>query len=247
MPCGNKKKFESPCGDSGYIKSDCVYVNIPNLGPIKTNDSLSVVIQKLYGLLTPCTEPIFISITPNKTVTLGDEVTIEINASGSDLQYQWFKNNVLIAGATSSTYSISSVSNSDLGSYHVVVSNNCGSFTSPSVSLTVQANFMFWYGWQSTQALPEDPSTLQFSGEVASFQDIIADYRTNAAPRYLFLVTEIGQPVYNFWEFSTLSSGGIDNGPGGTNTFFYVEDGGYRYYLTNFPTFNTDTQATFSI
>jgi len=247
MSCGNNKKFNSPCGDTGYIKGACTLYSGPVLGNIHTNDTFDTVIQKLYGLLTPCTEPVFISITPNQTVALGDQVDITVTASGTNLVYQWYKNNNLIAGATSATYSIESVTSDDLGSYHAVVSNSCGSFTTPSVSLTVAATFNFWYGWQDTQDLPADPTTLQFDGSAATFSDIVADYTTNTDPKYLFMVTPLGQPVYNLWAAGPLNSGGIDNGTGGTNTFFYVEDGQYRYYLTNFLTLNTESPITFSI
>jgi hypothetical protein len=54
------------------------------------------------------------------------------------LQYQWRKGGENITGATSSTYTMSSVTAGDAGSYDCVVTDGCGSTTSNAVSLTVQ-------------------------------------------------------------------------------------------------------------
>lgn len=53
------------------------------------------------------------------------------------LSYQWRKNSVNIDGATSSSYSISSVVMADAGSYDVIVTNTCGTATSSAATLTV--------------------------------------------------------------------------------------------------------------
>ena len=44
--------------------------------------------------------------------------------------YQWFKGSVQIAGATSATLSIPSVTDADAGQYHFVATNSCGAITS---------------------------------------------------------------------------------------------------------------------
>ena len=73
----------------------------------------------------------------NQTVTLGDPLTLNVFATGASLNYQWFLNGLPIAGATSASYSIPSASGSDQGIYTVVISNNFGSTTSTSATLTV--------------------------------------------------------------------------------------------------------------
>ena len=61
-------------------------------------------------------------------------------ASGTaTLTYQWRKDGTAISGATSSTYTISSTSTSNAGSYTVVVTNSAGSATSNAATLTVTA------------------------------------------------------------------------------------------------------------
>ncbi|HKR07091.1 MAG TPA: kelch repeat-containing protein [Bacteroidia bacterium] len=71
-------------------------------------------------------------ITPPGSATFctGGSVTLQAT-TGTGYAYQWKKNNVNISGATSSSYAANSA-----GSYTVMVTNICGSSTSPSVSVT---------------------------------------------------------------------------------------------------------------
>lgn len=55
---------------------------------------------------------------------------LELTASGRDLVYQWLKGGKAIAGATSSSYTIPTVTGSDTGPYSAFVSGACGSITS---------------------------------------------------------------------------------------------------------------------
>jgi hypothetical protein len=74
------------------------------------------------------------------SVTAGSSASFTVVASGTaPLTYQWKKDGTSISGATSSTYSISSTSTGDAGSYTVVVTNSAGSATSNAATLTVAA------------------------------------------------------------------------------------------------------------
>ena len=71
-------------------------------------------------------------------VVPGQCATFTINATGSNLMYQWQKNGVNITTkATSATYTIAAVAESDEGEYRCVVSNAANSVTSTAASLTV--------------------------------------------------------------------------------------------------------------
>jgi len=74
-----------------------------------------------------------------QTVTQGSSATFSVEASGTALNYQWFKNEIAISGATSSSYTISSTALADAGTYWVVISNTAGSVSSAFVSLVVNA------------------------------------------------------------------------------------------------------------
>lgn len=72
-------------------------------------------------------------------VTSGQGFTLSVTASGSDLDYQWFKNGSALSGATSSLYTVGSAAMADAGSYTVTASNPNGSTTSQPATVTVSA------------------------------------------------------------------------------------------------------------
>jgi hypothetical protein len=77
----------------------------------------------------------------SRAATAGDTVNFGVSATGTPApKYQWRKDGVDIAGATSSTFSIASVTTADAGNYTVVVSNTAGSVTSAVATLTVSAS-----------------------------------------------------------------------------------------------------------
>ncbi|WP_290867991.1 DUF3500 domain-containing protein [Aquabacterium sp.] len=81
--------------------------------------------------------PLITSQPSSVSVASGGTATFTVTASGSDLAFQWRKDGSAISGATGSSYTLSSVSSSDAGSYTVVVSNTAGSVTSDAATLSV--------------------------------------------------------------------------------------------------------------
>ena len=74
----------------------------------------------------------------SQTVTAGANVSFTVAASGTaPLSYQWQKDRANLAGATSATLTLSSVTSANAGSYRAVVSNSAGSATSAAATLTV--------------------------------------------------------------------------------------------------------------
>jgi hypothetical protein len=70
----------------------------------------------------------------------GTAVTFSIQASGSNLNYQWQKNGAPITGATGPNYTTAPVTSADDGAkFLCVVSNSTGSVTSNQANLTVNA------------------------------------------------------------------------------------------------------------
>tara|TARA_R110001592_G_scaffold38315_2_gene126489 strand:- start:30962 stop:31963 length:1002 start_codon:yes stop_codon:yes gene_type:complete len=75
------------------------------------------------------------------TKNSGENVNFTVSASGGgSLSFQWRKNQQAIQGATSSTLSLSNLSDSDGALYDVVVSNSAGSVNSLSALLTVNTS-----------------------------------------------------------------------------------------------------------
>ena len=68
----------------------------------------------------------------------GQSASLTVTATGDSLSYQWQKDGVDIStGSTSTTYTISSVTESDEGEYRCVVSNAANTATSTAANLTV--------------------------------------------------------------------------------------------------------------
>ena len=87
----------------------------------------------------PWTPPSISQQPQNIAVITGSSATFTVVATGpTDLSYQWSKNNTTIVGATTSTYTIESVQDSDAGDYTVTVSAQNGtSITSNPATLTI--------------------------------------------------------------------------------------------------------------
>ncbi|HKE59973.1 MAG TPA: hypothetical protein VKB46_24850, partial [Pyrinomonadaceae bacterium] len=80
------------------------------------------------------------------------------------LTYQWFKDDIAIAGATSDTLTISNVQAVDIGSYTVIVSNAAGSTTSGPASLSIAPLALVSHAPSLNSAVVEG-SIQQLSGE----------------------------------------------------------------------------------
>jgi hypothetical protein len=82
--------------------------------------------------------PTIITQPASQTVTSGQPAAFSVAVNGTaPFTYQWMKNGVNIAGATSATYSIAAAQSSDAGTYSVKVTNTAGSVTSNGAALTV--------------------------------------------------------------------------------------------------------------
>ena len=85
-----------------------------------------------------CIPPAILESPAAAAVCAGDSASFSVLANGSEtLAYQWRKDGVDIAGATSDTLALNSLAVSDSGNYDVVVSNLCGSQTSAAGHLIV--------------------------------------------------------------------------------------------------------------
>ncbi len=92
-----------------------------------------------YLELACSTAPTILTEPLSQTVAPGTPVTFSVQASGIRMQYQWYKNNAVLPGATAPVFNIASAQSADAGSYHCVVTNDCGSNTSLAATLTVSA------------------------------------------------------------------------------------------------------------
>lgn len=84
--------------------------------------------------------PPAITVQPQShTLATGATVVFEVTASGSGLSYQWSKDGVAIAGATSRQLVLAAAQAANAGRYTVTVSNTTGSVTSSAATLAVSS------------------------------------------------------------------------------------------------------------
>src|SRR5437764_5171336 len=138
----------------------------------------------------------------SQTVTAGQTATFSVTATGTaPLSYQWQKNGLNIAGATSSTYMTPVTTTADSGStIDVVVSNSAGTATSDAATLTVNVqssggNPTCGISGDTSNHIPTDWSTFVPPAKGQSYVDSsfgctvtrITDASFNANDSYLML------------------------------------------------------------
>ena len=107
----------------GEVRSSTVQVTV---SPAATTGGAPVITSNLSGSVT---------------ISSGQKFYVSVVATGSPTPtYTWYKNGVIIPNwevVSAATYGKGSISNSDAGVYHVVVSNIHGSVTSGTIELVV--------------------------------------------------------------------------------------------------------------
>lgn len=73
-------------------------------------------------------------------VCTGEDVVLSVTATGEGITYQWKRNGVLIANASSPQLSLPKIPTSMAGTYEAVVGSACGALTSTPVQVQVDAD-----------------------------------------------------------------------------------------------------------
>ena len=89
-------------------------------GPTVTSDGAKLTVEQL---------PVINSVTEAGIVCENANATFQVDASGTSLSYQWYRNGLSISGASSSTYNFTAVSSLNGNLYSVEVSNSSGACT----------------------------------------------------------------------------------------------------------------------
>jgi MYXO-CTERM domain-containing protein len=109
-------------------------VALDSSGIAYVTDSFNNTIRKGQLAQAPTTS----SQLQNLAVAAGASVQFSVTATAVPAPtYQWYHDNVAFSGATASTLSFASARSSDAGTYSVVITNELGSATSNSATLTV--------------------------------------------------------------------------------------------------------------
>ncbi len=105
------------------------YVTVTNDGGSVESDTAALAVREL---------PRIVSFSPSAEVVEGGSVSFTVQATGAaPLSYQWRKDGTVIDGVSGSTLSITGVSDNNIGSYTVTVSNALGSVQSNARTLNV--------------------------------------------------------------------------------------------------------------
>ena len=141
--------------DSGYEIASLIVdgAEVENLSntytftDVRSTHTIEVSFKKQDDTPSTVEAPKIITQTQSVSVKAGEEATFTVNATGTDLKYQWQVNKndnvgfVNIDGATSESYKFNVASAEFNGyQYQCVVSNQSGSVTSASIILTVTEN-----------------------------------------------------------------------------------------------------------
>jgi len=124
-------------GTSGIISFSKSSVNNSGNYKCEISGTCGTVISKLSKLTVyPLTGISHIS--PDVAVQFVNDVTLEVNAVGHDLIYQWEKDNVPIMNSNSTLWTLFNVNANDIGLYKTIVNGTCGTVTSDSVYVYVK-------------------------------------------------------------------------------------------------------------
>jgi glucose/arabinose dehydrogenase len=131
---------------------------------------------------TASTAPSISSHPASVTVAAGQAASFSVTASGTaPLQYQWQRNGVNIANATSPTYSFTATATDNGAMYRALVSNAAGSALSNAATLTVLSNA----APMGTITAPANGASYR-GGQVFTFAGTGSDAEDGALPASAF-------------------------------------------------------------
>ena len=116
--------------------------DVANYSVTVTNSAGSI--TSAIATLTVLLPPVIVTQPANASILAGSNVSFSVSASGTaPLSYQWLKNGIAltdvgnVSGVTTSTLSLTGVSDADMANYSVTITNSVGSVASSTASLTV--------------------------------------------------------------------------------------------------------------
>lgn len=103
-----------------------------------SNDAGSVLSDPFEITVNPVDLPTLEVRDPEVTAQYGQNAQLVVYANSAELPtFRWFKDGILVPGATDRAFNIIDVSEQDVGSYHAEVSNSSGTVRSESIVLAI--------------------------------------------------------------------------------------------------------------
>jgi hypothetical protein len=214
-----------------------MYLNYP------ANSTLRQIAEYVYALSRPFIQAAAtISITnpTNQSVNVGQNATFSVSvfvSNATPFTIQWFRNNVAIPGATSTSYTLNNAQLTDSGAtfYAVASANGVGTATSATATLTVTAIIQGFFAYMPTDPFPTlnggtDPFSYQVTFNITHNQQISITMPSASAPnQYLIVKTPSTEPVYQTWFNDVFNNGTLGN-TGDFDWQPYLTFGGFNYY-----------------
>lgn len=101
---------------------------VQNLAGFTASEAATLTVSAAPGILV---QPV------SQTLAAGETLMLGVRATGGSLGYQWRRDGVDIAGATTPVLRVAAVSEADAGAYTVIVSNTLGTLASAPAAVTV--------------------------------------------------------------------------------------------------------------
>ena len=158
---------------AGDSADKTVLIPLLNDSTVESSKTFSVILGTATGPVSPAASatvtildddtPVAFTTSPaasSSIITGGSLSLTTVTSSPTPTSYQWFRNGVAIAGATSAGFSKSNISLADAGVYTLVATNAAGSVTSSPALVTIRLN--------PANIAPDWPLNLTINGAVSA-------------------------------------------------------------------------------
>jgi len=135
------------------------------------------------AVLTVYSAPLIVAQPAGTTVGIGSNFTVSVSAAGYPaIGYQWYFNQLAIAGATNPVYAVTAAESTNAGNYAVILTNSGGSVTSSIAAVTVET-FLPVITLEPTNdvAVPGSPAALAVAATGSQLDYQWYKYSTNQA------------------------------------------------------------------
>jgi hypothetical protein len=162
-----------------YSNADCNGDGVLDAYQIMTGEAPDPNGNGIPDVCEPCVPPTVASSPASQTTCVGTEVALIAQFNGTPPAFQWRRNGQPISGSNSRTFSILSLTPADAGTYDCVATNDCGSVTTDSATLTVLTPPAITI---QPQAQPLVPSATASFAVAAIGSNLSFQWRRNGTP-----------------------------------------------------------------
>jgi len=219
---------------------------------VEDSGDYRVTVSNAFGTCTSAVAHVAVFMPPSITrqpqdvlISGGQSTAFNVSVSGSEpLVCQWWRDGVLLPGATNFTFAISDVEPVRIGNYSVVVTNWAGSVTSRVATLSIPGyNFALWRGLaayfpfngnandESGNGMNSSPNEVGLTSD--RFGNPNSAYSFNGSSSYISAPLDISETSYTvaFWFRTTNPNCGLYSvsvsplGGGGDDRDIYLSSG----------------------